>query len=118
MEPIINPIVIYWISIVDTFRFIIMLLTGFSVAGFACLLVMSIDENFNRIKKHIIKFIIPICIGIILSIGIPSSKTLTKMIVVSYITPNNITETEETIDKTIDYIIEKIDKITNNKDED
>ena len=119
MEPIINPIIIYWISIVDTIRFIVLLLTGLSITGILCFVVITYEnEKFNYFKKHIIKLIIPVCIGIILSVGIPSSKTLTKMIAVSYITPNNIAETEKTVDKTIDYIIEKIDKIIDNKDED
>lgn len=119
MEPIINPIILYWLSIVNTIKIITIISTMLLGSGIIALLMYSwLEEKLDLIKKHIKKFIIPFCIGLIACIAIPSSQTLKQMIVVSYITPNNIAATGETVDKTIDYIIEKVDKIMNHKDED
>lgn len=91
-----------------------------------CFLCLDLEFDFDEIKKCDIfivffkytkKTIIVFIISVIGFILIPSEEVIYKMIISSYITPNNISVVGETAEDIIDYITEKIDTIVNDEDE-
>lgn len=74
-----------------------------------CTLKHSPNKEFY--DKLTDRAIVTCVICTILCVVIPSKSTAIQMIVASYITPNNLIKTEESIDNTIDKVIEKIIKI-------
>lgn len=113
-EPIISPWIFYWMSVVDNLRILIGFI-GFLAAGITicfCLdwIVMSCTNEANSVKyKQKIK---PLCcialVCGVLSVLIPSQTTLTRMIVASYVTPQNIEIMQGEANKSLDYLINKI----------
>lgn len=111
-SPIFNPT---WFYLIELFRrfgtalFIIGLL-GLIVGGILLLIRVFIDEE--RPSSWIIGITIASAVLLCISGFIPSEDTCYKMIVTSYVTPNNIESANEEIIGLIDYIVDKIDELS------
>ena len=112
-EPIISPWIFYWMSVVDNLRsligFIGLLATGTTM--WFCLewIVQLGDKNYSVKYKQEIKLFT--CIGLVCAVLfalIPNEKTLTRMIIASYVTPQNIEIVQGEANKSVDYLINKI----------
>lgn len=112
-EPIISPWIFYWMSVVDNLRsligFIGLLATGITM--WFCLewIVKLGDKNYSVKYKQEIKLFT--CIGLVCAVLfalIPNEKTLTRMIIASYVTPHNIEIVQGEANKSVDYLINKI----------
>lgn len=113
MNPIINPLFFYFISVTDVLRFLL-LIGGFGLTaivlfvGFIC----CIDYNAEDIIK-------PLIIGLIvgtIGIFVPSENTCYKMLTASLITPDNIEVVKDGTQELVDYIIDVADQITEDDD--
>lgn len=113
-EPIISPWIFYWMSVVDNLRILLSCIgaMAFAIALWLCLdWIVEFCSGKNDSAKHIQKAKTLACIGLVCSIlfsFIPSEKTLTRMIVASYVTPQNIEIMQGEANKSVDYLINKI----------
>ena len=126
MEPIINPWVFYLINQIDMWREILYvgtLIISISLATVSvCELCNTIDfgEDYtttlklNSIRKTLVKLIIPL---LVITLFIPSSSTLYKMIIADNVTPNNIQIVGESVEDGIDYIFDKINEVVEEGEE-
>ena len=112
-EPIISPWIFYWMSVVDNLRSLIGFI-GFLATGITmwfCLewIVKLGDKNYSVKYKQEIKLFT--CISLVCAVLfalIPNKKTLTRMIIASYVTPQNIEIVQGEANKSVDYLINKI----------
>lgn len=128
MNPIINPLFFYFISVTDILRFLL-LIGGFGVVaicvfvGFICCVdyddfICCVDYDVEEILKFFKK---PIIIGLIvgtIGIFVPSENTCYKMLTTSLITPDNIEVVKDGTQELVDYIIDVADQITEDDDDD
>lgn len=116
MEPIINPLWIYFAGISENIK---ILLSVLALCFVGILFVWNILYITEQIKNKCPQwmYIITVIFSILLAIT-PSQKTILAMVTVSQITPNNIEIAGDTIESTVDYIFEKIDEITEDDDKD
>lgn len=111
MKPMINPWLFYLTDVLCNLKFVFVIF--FSVSLLLYLLIGFVTasdigekpEWFTR--KNAILLIIPIIIGLL----IPEEKTVYKMLIASYTTPNNIEYVKETGKDLVDYIIEKANEL-------
>lgn len=113
MNPIINPLFFYFISVADVLRFL--LLIGGAIVLFVCF-ICCIDYDAENITKFLKKpIIISLIVGTI-GIFIPSENTCYKMLAASLITPDNIEVVKDGTQELVDYIIDVADQITEDDD--
>ena len=125
MNYVINPMLFYWCSVSDTAKAFAIIAVSMLIV--ACLMFLSIgafhigeafnygggeDSNDYKIGIKFInwaqKCIVPLVILLMLSIFIPSEKTLYKMMVANIATYENIDLTAETIEDAFDHVIDKL----------
>lgn len=111
MKPIINPWLFYLTDVLSGIKWL--LIVFFALALFIYLLafsfyVLDMQElpDWHKLK-NIVFLVIPIIIGLL----IPEEKTVYKMLIASYTTPNNIEYVKETGKDLVDYIIEKANEL-------
>lgn len=106
MEPIISPWIFYLMNLADGFRAAgyVITLVAF-MAGVISLVVYNIDKGGLLPWKYLKWFIIAFAAGGAISIFIPSQEVITKMLVASFITPDNIELGVEGVKAIFDYII-------------
>ena len=106
MEPIISPWIFYFMSLADGFRAAgyILSITAFAV-GVVSLLVYNMENDGLMPWKYLKWFVITFVVGGAISIFIPSQEVITKMLVASFITPDNIELGVEGVKVIFDYII-------------
>lgn len=112
--PIISPLYIYILGILDPINIIVFILAIFSFIASICLVsdcTLKHSPNKEFYDKLADRTIVTCIICTFLCVVIPSKTTAIQMIVASYITPNNLVKTGQSIDNTIDKVIEKIIKI-------
>lgn len=119
MNPIINPLFFYFISVTDVLRFLL-LIGSFGVVGVALFVgfICCIDYDAEDILKFLKK---PIIIGLIvgtIGIFVPSENTCYKMLAASLITPDNIEVVKDGTQELVNYIIDVADQITDDDDDD
>lgn len=125
MNYVINPMLFYWFSVSDTAKAFAIIAAIMLIV--ACLIILFIgafhigeafnyggDEDSDDYKIGIKflnwakKCIVPLVILLMLSIFIPSEKTLYKMMVANIATYENIDLTAETIEDAFDHVIDKL----------
>lgn len=122
MKPIINPWLIYLINL-RVLLIITLILFGCITIGilltwFICVVDCYMDDDFIiACKKYLKKSIIWLFISGLLFITIPSKDTMYTMLVLDNVTSDNIQTIGKTGKDVVDYIVNQIDKIVNNKDE-
>ena len=115
MKPIINPWFFYWISTIDSVKF----LTGLFALFLGVVIVLTSvffieteseeDYDFSKLIKKILKVSIALfSTCLFLSIFLPSEDTLYKMMISSYVTEENIEKVGGSIEKVIDYTVDSI----------
>ena len=119
MNPIINPLFFYFISVTDVLRFLL-LIGGFGVVavvlfvGVICCVDYDVEDIIKFLKK-------PLIIGLIvgtIGIFVPSENTCYKMLAASLVTPDNIEVVKDGTQELVDYIIDVADQITEDDDDD
>lgn len=119
MNPIINPLFFYFISVTGVLR-LLLLIGGFGAAvviifvGFICCVDYDAADMFKFLKK-------PLIIGLIvgtIGVFVPSENTCYKMLAASLITPDNIEVVKDGTQELVDYIIDVADQITEDDDDD
>lgn len=118
MNPIINPLFFYFISVTGVLRGLFMI-GGFVIAGCICFagFIMCVDYDIEDIFKVFKKpVIIALIIGTI-GVFIPSENTCYKMLAASLITPDNIEIVKDGTQDLVDYIIDVADQITGDDDD-
>lgn len=120
MNPIINPLFFYFISVTNVLRSLL-LISGFGVfgvvgvvlfVGFICCVDYDAEDIFKFLKK-------PLIIGLIvgtIGIFVPSENTCYKMLAASLITPDNIEVVKDGTQELVNYIIDVADQITDDDD--
>ena len=113
MEPVINPVWFYLTEVVGTLKFII----GYGGAAVLIItfLAFMVEATTNGLdskewKLYKIAFIV---LGVATFIGLllPSESTCYKMLVASFVTPDNLNLFGESVTNAVDYIVESVDKI-------
>lgn len=118
MNPIINPLWFYLIDTITSLKFVFLAMGIFIwvVLGVISIsyLLWDLDDFIDFWKDNRTKIIPTIVIATILTIVsclIPGIETAYKMLVASFITPDNIAAVGETASSVVDYIIESVDKL-------
>lgn len=127
MKPIINPWLIYLIDLFDNFNGLLtgaLILLGGAVVGLLLIWFfssMNYEQDDNPIitcKKYLKQSIIWFCISALLFTVIPSKDTMYAMLVLDNVTTDNIQAIGKTGKDAVDYIVNQIDKVVNDKEED
>lgn len=125
MTHVINPMLFYWCSVSDTAKALAIIATiMLIVVCFVFLFIgaFHIGEAFNygggkdsddykvgtKFLNWVQKCIVPLVVLLMLSIFIPSEKTIYKMMVANVATYENIDLTAETIENAFDHVIDKL----------
>lgn len=125
MTHVINPMLFYWCSVSDTAKALAIIATIMLLV--VCLVFLfvgafHIGEAFNygggedsndykvgvKFLNWAQKYIVPLVVLLMLSIFIPSEKTLYKMMVANIATYENVDLTAETIEDAFDHVIDKL----------
>lgn len=125
MTHVINPMLLYWCSVSDTAKALAIIATIMLLV--VCLVFLfvgafHIGEAFNygggedsndykvgiKFLNWAQKYIVPLVVLLMLSIFIPSEKTLYKMMVANIATYENVDLTAETIEDAFDHVIDKL----------
>ena len=69
------------------------------------------DEFINFLKTKGKKGLLPGLLLIILGCLIPGTETVYKMLIASFVTPDNVAAAGDSIYNIVDYIIESVDKL-------
>ena len=125
MNPIISPWLIYFIYALDELKTfldflaftltMLLLITGLMWFIFKDI---GIRKEFDFAKKGKYKMLVFFeCVCILINVFIPSKEIIYAMVVVKYVTPNNIEMVGGSVKDSIDYIFEKIDTLTEEEEE-
>ena len=110
MEPIISPVWIYLIHLVNTFHVISICIFAASLIVWVLVYAGAIeidDPDSERERKRLLKiFAIIMTVCVLTLIFIPDKDTMYTMIAASFITPDNISGGEE-------HLIDLVTKIAN-----
>jgi len=117
MEPIINPMLIYMITTVDSLGKLAWAV--FAIVAFALFiasLLFLTDDYSNDDKKKKMFINIKKCAKILIVISVvavitPSASTSYKMLAASYVTTDNVNAAGQGAKEIIDYIFEKVDEM-------
>lgn len=121
MNPIINPWVFYWISVLSNIQTILVIVLIITVVATIILGIMTAtkanvfsfrDADAIRYGKWAIKMaIVSVVIGIICAL-IPSEETCYKMLAADMFTQDNINSATEYVTDVIDYAVDKVKELT------
>ena len=118
MTPVINPWVFYWISILDDLDSILKIATILSLIIIIWILFGKEDceeSDLEFLKKTVKYMTITFFVSLFLIIFIPSSETITKMIVAQNVTYERIETTTDTVQTVYEDIMELFKENENNK---
>lgn len=120
-EPIIDPMIFYWIDLVSKLPAIVCL-TGLAAMVFGTFTLFSYkdwrdkdeQDTDHKIMKGLTKITtILFCIAALLGFFLPNENTIYKMWIAKQVTPHNLQVTGETIDKVIEKIIKVSQEVKN-----
>lgn len=116
MNPIISPIWIYLIGISTGVQNTLLIAGGVILAS---IIAFTLFEDLDILKRicSIKKLFFTGLLLIFLAVLTPSEKTCYAMLAASVITPDNIETVGETSKDIVDYIIESVDKLTEENEE-
>ena len=119
MKPIINPLWFYLANVIENIGALSLTVAVFSSSVFIVLLIcgmvgcFQIEKYTQNFKQLFIVFVV----STILTTLCPTKDTCYQMMTMSVITPNNITAVGETAADVIDYVVESINTLLENKEE-
>lgn len=106
MTPVINPWAIYWTAVVDDLQSA-MVVTMVVAAVVLCLYLMGLSINDEDVKKTVVTALLAACIiPAIIVIFVPSSKTITKMVVAQNVTYERLEMASDTAQTVYEDIME------------
>lgn len=110
MEPIINPWIVYIADRCETVRSICLITLVFGVIVLAIWEMGYLDDTTDiKPSKWLITAVIVAGIG---SMFTPNKDTVLTMATLNYITEDNIKLLGETAEDVIDFVIDKVEEIT------
>ena len=120
MNPIINPL---WFYLIDTATSVKVV---FMTAGIIIAIILGMIsachagwdmKNFYSFWKCKLTRIFAVIAPILIIVGclIPSEETAYKMLVASFVTPDNIAAVGDSVSSMVDYIIDSVDKLIESK---
>lgn len=124
MEPIVSPWLIYGIEMLNSLKIVVTIGCILSTIMFIAMFIFSHDEINSKEDRIATKKImrIPATIAVVLmlsSVLLPSQETAYKMLMASYVTPNNIhevgKEANEAVGALLDNITNHMKKLKDNK---
>ena len=122
MEPVINPMIFYWINTLDKLQTFFTILAFIIATIFLIVLIMAIvlitdnyqygeDDDDYKTGKTLLKLakrlLIPLLFVACVAIFIPSKTTCTEMLVAKFATYDNATWTIESLKEAVNYIVEQ-----------
>ena len=112
MEPIINPWIIYWISVLSNLNnFASSLLFILSIA-FVAYFIFVERKGLEFANKKIAYYVLGIYVFcIFLMILIPTKSAMYSMVIVNQITPDNLAFFKGEVKGLVDYIITQIQAV-------
>lgn len=110
MNPIISPLYFYLIFLGESLGVPILL------CGIGLLVVAAMTAFENGITKTVKKLFIFGILCFTLESLIPNESTCYKMMAASMVTPNNIEVVGTTAENVVDYIVESVDKLMEEKE--
>lgn len=110
MNPIISPLYFYLIFLGESLGFPIVL------CGMGLLVAAAMIAFENGITKIVKKLFIFGILCFTLESLIPNESTCYKMMAASMVTPNNIEAVGTTAESVVDYIVESVDKLMEEKE--
>ena len=116
MNCMVNPWIIYSIDIADGVRTLSIMSLMFSLIPLFIIIPVFLDkdqyEYYVPLATKVRNIALPIFIfSLLLTVFFPSSNTITKMVVASYVTEENVDEAKEQVVEIVDYIFEKVDEV-------
>ena len=116
MEPVISPWILYWVSVLCNINDLIGILNWLSIMSIILVVAVHLVDYMNYMNgderaimpnwfKYLKICLIVFCVSSLLCIFIPDKQTMISMIVVSYITPDNI-------NITTDYVVDLVQRIS------
>lgn len=117
MKPIISPWFIYLAEKSEAIGIAFMIVGIFAASAFVIWYCISLFEGYKPEEIKIPKFVSVFAIvGILIGTILPSEKTVLTMMTVQQLTPDNIELAGNTIETTVDYIVDKIEEIIEEND--
>lgn len=113
--PIINPWLIYALDTVDSFRVFCIILTLVLTTALGTILFIvwyDIDvlDALNVHKKHIKRLIISILFLSVLCIVMPSSATMTKMVIAKNVTYERVDTAKDVVEQVYNDILDVVNQ--------
>lgn len=119
MKPIVSPWTIYFASRADSLKILAGCILICCIIAI-CIAFIEGDIDYGSVLTHksfMKKCAIVSVISAVTLVITPSTETIYTMAVVKEITPDNIQAIGKTGKDVIDYIIDQIDKVINDKEE-
>jgi hypothetical protein len=119
MKPIISPWTIYFASRADSLKILAGCILICCIIAI-CIAFIEGDIDYGSVLTHksfMKKCAIVSVISAVTLVITPSTETIYTMAVVNEITPDNIQTIGKTGKDVVDYIIDQIDKVVNDKEE-
>ena len=119
MKPIISPWTIYFASRADSLKILAGCILICCIIAI-CIAFIEGDIDYGSVLTHksfMKKCAIVSVISAVTFVITPSTETIYTMAVVNEITPDNIQAVGKTGKDVVDYIIDQIDKVVNDKEE-
>ena len=117
MNYIINPWIIYLIDRADAIKSLFVILAALATAALFCIIpVLFVDRDdyeacISTTKKVGKVSGIILTFSVIFLILFPNSQTITKMVVASYVTEENVEKAKDQVVEIVDYIFEKVNDV-------
>lgn len=124
MEPIVSPWLIYGIEMLGTMNVVSSIGLIVSTVAFVFMICFAYSTDTNQdnresAKKNLWKPAVTVVILLITVIALPTRETAYKMLMASYVTPNNIhavgKEANEAVGALLDNITNHMKELKNNK---
>lgn len=119
MKPIVSPWTIYFASRADSLKILAGCILICCIIAI-CIAFIEGDIDYGSVLTHksfMKKCAIVSVISAVTLVITPSTETIYTMAVVNEITPDNIQTIGKTGKDVVDYIIDQIDKVVNDKEE-
>lgn len=112
-QVLINPMWIYWLYVIDNFKFFINFILALSVVVFVIILInlLTEPELTKFIKKVFIIDMIIFFSFFLIKIFLPTKDVLIGMMVAKTVTVEKVIQGKEVVKGSIDYIFEKIKEV-------
>ena len=113
MSQIISPWIFYLINVVrnlsEALNFVLIVLIFIFVSKLIAIFAGSLDDESLFDVKNVWKTLTAICAVTVVLVLLPSEETMYAMLVVNYVTYDNVEKATDAIKDSVDYIFDKID---------